>query len=393
MDTPRAGLRLLSIASSNVEILEVEWIRSPHNLPINSNIQPLSLWPIHSGTKTRSSTNCTSRRFCDSNADGIGDFRGLTQKLDYLQELGVTAIWLLPIYPSPFKDDGYDISDYTDVHPSYGTLEDFQALSDRGAPPRAARHHRAGPEPHLGPAPLVSGSAQRRAASPEPRLVRLERHRQQISRTCASSSSIPSARTGPGTRYAKAYYWHRFFSHQPDLNYDNPRCAKRCCKVMKFWLDMGVDGFRAGRRALPRRARGHLLRKPARNARGAEEIRAPRRRAITPDACCWPKPTSGPRTCVAYFGDGDEFHMAFHFPLMPRMFMALRLEDRKPIIDILEQTPRDPRQLPVGHLPAQPRRADAGNGDRRRTRLHVPTSTPTIRACASTWASGAGWPR
>ena len=166
------------------------------------------------------------KAFFDSNDDGIGDFRGLTAKLDYVQDLGVNTIWLLPFYPSPLRDDGYDIADYHDVHPPYGTLADFRADAARGAPARPARDHRAGHQPHLRPAPVVPGRAPRAAGLAQARLLRLERHRPASTRARASSSPTPRRRTGPGTRSPRPYYWHRFFSHQPDLNFDNPHVLK-----------------------------------------------------------------------------------------------------------------------------------------------------------------------
>ena len=188
---------------------------------------------------------------------------------------------------------------------------------------------------------------------------------------------------------SKAYYWHRFFSHQPDLNYDNPAVREEIWKVMKFWLDLGVDGFRVD--AVP-----YLVEREGTSCENLPETHAVLKelrarldahftgKVLLAEANMWPEDVR------PYFGDGDEFHMSFHFPIMPRMFMALRLEDRKPLIDIIERTPEHSRLLPVGHLPAQPRRADARDGDRDRARTTCGTSTPRTRARASTSASGAG---
>ena len=297
---------------------------------------------------------------------------GLTEKLDYLQDLGVTAIWLLPFYPSPLKDDGYDIADYTDVNPSYGTLQDFRTLPARGAPARPARHHRAGAESHVGPAPLVPAGPPRPAGLAGARLLRLERHGRTGTPTRGSSSRTSSPRTGPGIPIASAYYWHRFYSHQPDLNFDNPTVHEATLRGARFLARHGRGRAAARRGAVPLRARGDQLREPARDARlPAGAARARSTRSI-PDRMLLAEANQWPEDAVAYFGDGDECHMAFHFPVMPRLFMALQMEDRFPIIDILEQTPADSREVPVGHLPPQSRRADARDGDRRGAGLHVP---------------------
>ena len=291
------------------------------------------------------------------------------QKLDYLQDLGVTCIWLLPFFPSPLRDDGYDIADYLDVHPSYGTLEDFQGLPPRGARARPAGDDRAGGQSHVRPASLVPGGAHAPPGSPERDFYVWSDTDQKYSdaRIIFTDTEKSNWTWDP---VAKAYYWHRFFSHQPDLNFDNPRVVEEILKVMRFWLDMGVDGLRLD--AIP-----YLVERDGTNCENLPEthalIKAIRRemdakyanRMILAEANQWPTDVR------PYFGDGDECHMAFHFPLMPRIFMALRLEDRLPIVDIMAQTPPIPRQLPVGAVPAQPRRAHAGDGDRRRARLHV----------------------
>ena len=242
------------------------------------------------------------------------------------------------MYPSPFRDDGYDISDYTNIHPSYGTLDDFRRFLDEAHARGLARRHRARPESHVGPACLVRRGAQL-ARQSAPRLVRLERYRRPLSRRPHHllDTELSNWAWDP---VSKAYYWHRFFSHQPDLNYDNPAVREAIWKVMKFWLDLGVDGFRVD--AVP-----YLIEREGTSCENLPETHAvlrdfaPARRAIhgkvlLAEANMWPEDVR------PYFGDGDEFHMAFHFPIMPRMFMALRLEDRKPLIDIIERTPPIP---------------------------------------------------
>ena len=236
------------------------------------------------------------KAYSDSNADGVGDFRGLTGKLDYLRDLGVDCIWLLPMYPSPFRDDGYDIADYYSIHPSYGSLEDFREFLDAAHARGPARHHRAGAESHLRPAPVVPGGAQL-ARQPAPRLVRLERHRRRYARRRASSSSTPRRRTGRGIRSRSSTTGTASSAISPISNFDNPGGARR---------DLERDEVlaRAGRRRLPRRrgavpdrARGHDVREPARDPRGAQVPAPAARRALSRAACCWPKPTCGPRTC------------------------------------------------------------------------------------------------
>jgi maltose alpha-D-glucosyltransferase / alpha-amylase len=279
------------------------------------------------------------RTFCDSNADGIGDFRGLTGKLDYLKELGVTAVWLLPFYPSPLRDDGYDIADYTSVHPSYGTLEDFKTFL-------TAAHER-----HIR---VITEMVVNHTSDQHPwfQMARSSRYnpkrdwyvwsetdtRYQGVRIIFVDTEMSNWAWDP---ISKSYYWHRFFSHQPDLNYDNPAVREAMWEVMKFWLDMGVDGFRLD--AVP-----YLIEREGTSCENLPEtheiVRDLRRRvdAEYPGKMLLAEANQWPADVRAYFGSGDEFQMAFHFPLMPRMFMAVKLEDRKPIIDILEQTPQIP---------------------------------------------------
>jgi maltose alpha-D-glucosyltransferase/alpha-amylase len=277
------------------------------------------------------------RAFFDSDADGMGDFRGLARKLDYIHDLGVTSIWLLPFYPSPWRDDGYDISDYMDVHPAYGTLADFRVFL-REAHARGLRVITELVLNHTSDQHAWFQRA-RRAAPGSP-----ERDFYVWSDT---ASKYPEARiifkdfeTSNWTwdPVAQAYYWHRFYSHQPDLNFDNPAVHEALYEVVDFWLGMGVDGLRLD--AIP-----YLYEREGTNCENLPETytfltnlrhhvdQKFRNRMLLAEANQWPE------DAVAYFGAGDRCHMAFHFPLMPRMFMAVRMEDRYPIIDILEQTP------------------------------------------------------
>jgi maltose alpha-D-glucosyltransferase/alpha-amylase len=280
------------------------------------------------------------RAFADSNNDGIGDFPGLLSRLDYLQDLGVTCIWLLPFFPSPLRDDGYDISNYTDVNPSYGTLNDFKAVLE-AAHQRGMQvtielvvNHTSDQHPWFKAARLAPpGSPQRDM------YVWSDTDQKYKAARIIFTDTEKSNWTWDDT--AKAYYWHRFFSHQPDLNYDNPLVLEEVFKAMRFWLDMGVDGLRMD--AIP-----YLCERDETSCENLPETHAVVRalraaidadyanRLILAEANQWPADVR------PYFGDGDECHMAFHFPLMPRIFMALRQEDRLPITDIMAQTPTIP---------------------------------------------------
>ena len=277
------------------------------------------------------------RAFFDSNSDGIGDFQGLTERLDYLQDLGVTALWLLPFYPSPLKDDGYDIADYTNVHPSYGTLSDFKAFL-RAAHQRGLRvitelviNHTSDQHAWFQRARRAKpGSAWRDFYVWSDTTEKYKDARIIFKDFEASNWSWDST--------ANAYYWHRFYHHQPDLNFDHPEVRRNILQVTNFWLHMGVDGMRLD--AIP-----YLYEREGTNCENLAEthdfLRALRgeidkrfrNRMLLAEANQWPE------DAVAYFGKGDECHMAFHFPVMPRLFMALRMEDRFPVIDILSQTP------------------------------------------------------
>jgi len=280
------------------------------------------------------------RTFFDSTNDGIGDFAGLTQKLEYLQDLGINALWLLPFYPSPLRDDGYDIADYENIHPSYGTLDDFDRLMAE-AHRRGIRiitelviNHTSDQHPWF--------QAARRAPAGS-----VERDFYVWSETNRKYEGVRIIFTDTETSNwswddtAKAYYWHRFFHHQPDLNFDNPAVLRAVNSVMQFWLDRGVDGMRLD--AVP-----YLIEREATICENLEEthhvlklLRKELDRRY-PDRMLLAEANQWPADVRPYFGDGDECHMAFHFPLMPRMFMGVRQEDRHPIVEILRQTPEIP---------------------------------------------------
>jgi maltose alpha-D-glucosyltransferase / alpha-amylase len=280
------------------------------------------------------------KAFQDSNNDGIGDFPGLIQRLDYVAELGVNTIWLLPFYPSPLRDDGYDIADYTSINPSYGRMEDFQRFVDE-AHDRGLRvitelviNHTSDQHPWFQRARKAPpGSPERDfyvwsdtdEKWPETRIIFTDTEKSNWT----------------WDEEAKAYFWHRFFSHQPDLNFDNPAVLEEVLKTMRFWLDMGVDGLRLD--AIP-----YLVERDGTNNENLPEthvvlkkIRAELDRHY-PDKMLLAEANQWPEDTRPYFGDGDECHMGFHFPLMPRMYMALAQEDRHPVTDILRQTPEIP---------------------------------------------------
>jgi len=278
------------------------------------------------------------RAFFDSSGDGIGDFRGLAAKLDYLQDLGVTAVWLLPFYPSPLKDDGYDIADYTAVHPSYGTLADFK-LFVREAHRRGLRvitelvcNHTSDQHPWFQRARRAKvGSVWRDfyVWSDTP-----EKYRE--ARIIFKDFETSNWSWDP---VAGAYYWHRFYAHQPDLNYNNPKVRKAIFKALDFWLQIGVDGLRLDAVPYLHEEDGTTCENLPETHAFLKELRSHvdghfENRMLLAEANQWPE------HAVAYLG--DECHMAFHFPLMPRLFMALRMEDRFPIVDILAQTPPIP---------------------------------------------------
>ncbi|MGC2637257.1 MAG: maltose alpha-D-glucosyltransferase [Acidobacteriaceae bacterium] len=286
------------------------------------------------------------KAFCDSNNDGTGDFPGLTQRLDYLQDLGVTCLWLLPFFPSPLRDDGYDISDYMSVHPSYGTLDDFklflEAAHARGLQVmiELVINHTSDQHPWFQRARNApAGSSERNY------YVWSDTDQKYKDARIIFTDTEKSNWTWDPV--AQAYYWHRFFSHQPDLNYDHPAVLEEVLEVMRYWLDMGVDALRID--AIP-----YLVERDGTNCENLPEtheiikkIRAAideqyAGRMVLAEANQWPTDVR------PYFGDGDECHMAFHFPLMPRIYMALRQEDRLPITDIMAQTPDIPESCQWG---------------------------------------------
>ncbi len=280
------------------------------------------------------------RAFADSNGDGIGDFRGLTEKLDYVKDLGVTAIWVLPFFPSPLRDDGYDTSDYTSVNPIYGNLEDFQNLLD-AAHERGIRviielivNHTSDQHPWFQRARRApKGSVERDfyvwSDTPE---------KYQEARIIFQDFETSNWAWDP---LAKAYYWHRFYSHQPDINYDNPAVRQAVFDVLDFWLGMGVDGLRMD--AVP-----YLYEREGTNCENLPETHAflqQLRKHVDekyPNRMLLAEANQWPEDAAAYYAMGNECHMNFHFPLMPRLFMSLQMEDSFPIIDILQQTPQIP---------------------------------------------------
>ena len=286
------------------------------------------------------------RAFKDSNGDGIGDFPGLLSKMDYLRDLGVTCLWLLPFFCSPLKDDGYDISDYLNVHPMYGTIEDFRAFlsaaHDGGMQVMIELVVNHTSDQH----PWFQRARQAPRDSPERAFYvwsdTEEKYKQ--ARIIFSDTERSNWTWDP---VAKQYYWHRFFSHQPDLNYDNPQVLDEIVKVMRYWLDMGVDALRVD--AIP-----YLVERDATSCENLPETHAivkSLRKAIDADysnRMLLAEANQWPTDVRPYFGDGDECHMAFHFPLMPRIFMALRQEDRLPITDIIAQTPAIPETCQWG---------------------------------------------
>jgi len=279
------------------------------------------------------------RAFYDGNGDGHGDFKGLIQKLDYLQELGVDCIWLLPIYPSPLLDDGYDVADFCGIHPDYGNLDDLEAVLDE-AHRRGLRvitdlvlNHTSDQHPWFQEA---------RASKDSPRrdyYVWSDTDQKYQEARIIFVDSQPSnwefdSQTGQ-------YYWHRFFAHQPDLNYDNPAVQQAMLDVVRFWLDLGVDGFRAD--AVP-----YLFEREGTSCENLPETHAYLKRlrafmdAHYPGRILLSEANQWPEDTRSYLGDGDEFHMAFHFPVMPRIFMSLARGDRQPVLDILARTPPIP---------------------------------------------------
>ena len=279
------------------------------------------------------------KAFYDSNGDGIGDFNGLTEKLDYLQDLGIDTIWLLPFFKSPLRDDGYDIADYYQVHPNYGTVADFKRFLKEAH----RRNLRVLADLVMNHTSDQNAWFQEARSSTDPKkrnwyvwsdtIHKYEQARIIFTDTERSNWTWDET--------AKAYFWHRFFSHQPDLNFDNPTVRREMLRVIKFWMDMGLDGFRAD--AVP-----YLFEREGTNCENLPEtheyLKEVRRfmdehyegKVLLAEANQWPA------DLLPYFGNGDEFHMSFNFPLMPRIFMSLRREERWPIIEIISQLPKRP---------------------------------------------------
>ena len=288
------------------------------------------------------------RAFKDSNGDGWGDLKGITQKLNHLEHLGVDAIWLLPISPSPLRDDGYDVSDYCEIHPKYGTLDDFRALIEAShqrslkvlvelVPNHTSDQHpwfQASHDPHHPEHKkyknyyVWSKTDQRYG---EARIIFLDKE--------TSNWTYDPLR--------EAYFWHRFFSHQPDLNYDNPQVQRAMLRVIQFWIDQGVDGIRVD-------APPYLFEREGTNCENLSETHAFLKRlrafvdAYAPGTMLLSEANQWPEDVIHYFGDGDEMHMNFHFPLMPRLFMALAKADRSPIVEVLVRTPKLPENCQWG---------------------------------------------
>lgn len=280
------------------------------------------------------------KAFMDSNNDGVGDFGGLLQKLDYLQELGVTAIWLLPFYPSPLRDDGYDIADYYSINPTYGTMEEFKTFLD---------------EAHARNLKVITELVINHSSDQHPWFQRARNApRDSPERNFYVWTDDPNqykdvriifqdfeASNWTWDPVAQQYYWHRFFHHQPDLNYDNPLVQEEIIKILDYWCEMGVDGFRLD--AVP-----YLFEREGTNGENLPETHAFLKKLRAhidqkyPGTVFLAEANMWPEDSASYFGDGDECHMNYHFPVMPRMFMSIQMEDRYPITDIFDQTPPIP---------------------------------------------------
>ncbi len=285
------------------------------------------------------------RGFFDGNDDGAGDFRGLIEKLDYLQWLGIDCIWLLPMYISPLRDGGYDIADFFVIHEDYGTVDDFKSFVE-AAHQRGMRviadlvmNHTSNEHPWF---------QESRSSPDSPKrdwYVWSDSDQRYLDARIIFIDSEPSNWTWDPV--AGQYYWHRFFAHQPDLNYDNPEVQEAMLNVLRFWLDLGIDGFRLD--AVP-----YLYEREGTNGENLPETHEYLKRVRAeidsryPDRVLLAEANQWPEDVVEYFGDGDECHMAFHFPVMPRMFMALRREEARPILEILDRTPAIPENAQWG---------------------------------------------
>jgi maltose alpha-D-glucosyltransferase/alpha-amylase len=280
------------------------------------------------------------KAFRDSNGDGVGDFAGLTERLDYLHDLGVTTLWLLPFYPSPGRDDGYDISDYGDINPAFGTMRDFRRFMQE-AKRRGLRVITELVINHTSDQHDWFKRAKRSPAGSSARNWYVWSDTEQKYQGTRIIFTDTEKSNWTWDSEAGAFYWHRFFSHQPDLNYDNPRVIRSMLQVMKRWLDAGVDGFRLD--AVP-----YLCECEGTNnenlpeTHGVLKILRAQLDAYTPGKVLLAEANQWPEDVQQYFGNGDECHMAYHFPLMPRIYMAIAQEDRFPITDIMRQTPEIP---------------------------------------------------
>jgi maltose alpha-D-glucosyltransferase/alpha-amylase len=286
-----------------------------------------------------------TRAFFDSSDDGSGDFRGLAQKLDYLQWLGIDCIWLLPFYPSPLRDGGYDIAQFKDVHPDFGTLDDFRTFVEQ-AHERGMR--------------VIADLVMNHTSSEHPWFQESRSSRDSPKRDWYVWGDDPGRYSEARIIFVDAessnwtwdpvagqYYWHRFFHHQPDLNYDNPEVQDAMLDVLRFWLDLGLDGFRLD--AVP-----YLYERNGTNGENLPETHEFLKRvraeidSLYPDRVLLAEANQWPEDVVHYFGEGDECHMAFHFPVMPRMFMSLRREEALPMLEILDRTPPIPETAQWG---------------------------------------------
>ncbi|MCU0398219.1 MAG: maltose alpha-D-glucosyltransferase, partial [Cyclobacteriaceae bacterium] len=280
------------------------------------------------------------RSFFDSNGDGIGDFNGLIQKLDYLEDLGINTLWLLPFYPSPLKDDGYDVSDHIDVHPDFGTLADFKAFL-KAAHARGIRvitelilNHTSDQHPWFKRARKAKAGSRYR----EFYVWSDTAEKYKDARIILQDNEESNWTWDPE---AKAYYWHRFYRHQPELNYDNPEVQLEMIKVIDFWMKIGVDGFRLPSIPFLFEEEGTSCENLPQTHAFLKRIRTHidkhyENKVLIAEANLWPE------DAALYFGNGEECHMNFNYPLMPRLFLGLRTEDSYPIVDILEQTPVTP---------------------------------------------------
>jgi len=280
------------------------------------------------------------KAFSDADGNGIGDFAGLTRRLDYLRELGVDCLWILPMYPSPLRDDGYDIADFYGIHPAYGTVQDFQSFLD-AAHARGLRviadlvmNHTSDQHPWF-----QSSRAEPTGAYGDYYVWSPTDRRYEDARIIFVDTEKSNWTHDP---VRHEYYWHRFFAHQPDLNYDNPNVHKAMLDVMRFWLDRGLDGFRCDAVPYLVEREGTICENLPETHAILKEFRRVIDREYGGDRVLLAEANQWPEDVRPYFANGDEFHMAFHFPLMPRIYMSIRREERLPLVDIYTHTPPIP---------------------------------------------------